>query len=104
MHSDLLRIRLDPAVADSEFMTHQLHYSRDIEYQISMISQGAIMSGINVGKLKTIKVLLPPLRFQEEFRLLIHEIHSGMKMHQRALFNEEALFSSLQDRAFSGEI
>jgi type I restriction enzyme S subunit len=60
MHSDLLRLRVNPETCDPIFLTHQLHYSRDVEGQLALISGGAVMPGINVTRLKNLEVLLPP--------------------------------------------
>lgn len=52
MHSDLLRLRVDATRCEPSFLVHQLHHSPDVERQLSLISGGAIMLGINVGRLK----------------------------------------------------
>ena len=54
MHSDLLRIRLDETRCLTSFAAYQLHHSTDIKRQIDLISGGAIMAGINVGRLKEV--------------------------------------------------
>lgn len=104
MHSDLLRVRLNREVADPEFISDQLHWSPDIEHQISLISSGAIMQGINVGKLKQISVLRPPIEIQMDYKAkksaLRGHVATAVK-HMEAL---DALFASLQHRAFRGEL
>lgn len=70
MHSDLLRIRLDETRCLPSFAAYQLHHSTDIKRQIDLISGGAIMAGINVGRLKEVKIVLPSLGIQKEFESL----------------------------------
>jgi type I restriction enzyme S subunit len=70
MHSDLLRIRLDETRCLPSFAAYQLHHSTDIKRQIDLISGGAIMAGINVGRLKEVKIVLPGLDIQKEFESL----------------------------------
>jgi type I restriction enzyme S subunit len=70
MHSDLLRIRLDETRCLPSFAAYQLHHSTDIKRQIDLISGGAIMAGINVGRLKEVKIVLPSLDIQKEFESL----------------------------------
>ena len=70
MHSDLLRIRLDETRCLPNFAAYQLHHSTDIKRQIDLISGGAIMAGINVGRLKEVKIVLPGLDIQKEFESL----------------------------------
>lgn len=104
MHSDLLRMRLDPTKATAQFISDQLHFSRDVEWQIDLISGGAIMQGINVGKLKKIKVLLPPLELQGDYMRRINEGRSEASRMMHYLHNSNSLFTSLQHRAFTGQL
>lgn len=67
IHSDVLRIRPNTKVVNPVFLMSQLHYSPIVETQIGIVSNGAIMAGINVTKLKTISVHLPPLDLQTRF-------------------------------------
>lgn len=65
IHSDVLRIRVDNKRCNPLFMMCQLHFSRAIEPQIAAVSNGAVMAGINVTKLKSIVVHVPPIEFQK---------------------------------------
>lgn len=67
IHSDVLRIRVDNKRCNSLFMMCQLHFSRAIEPQIAAVSNGAVMAGINVTKLKSIVVHVPPIELQNKF-------------------------------------
>jgi type I restriction enzyme S subunit len=104
MHSDLLRVRVDRRKCDPEFLSDQLHFSRDVQHQIALISGGAIMQGINVGKLKAIRVLCPPKPLQDEYMERVRAVGSRRReaiQHQAGM---EKLFASLQHRAFRGEL
>lgn len=74
IHSDVLRIRVDRARVLPLFMMYQLRYSRAVQYQIESVSSGAIMAGINVGKLKNIIVYVPPIQLQEQFTTFVEQI------------------------------
>ncbi len=74
IHSDVLRIRVDDRRVVPEFMMRQLHYSRDVQHQIDIVSSGAIMAGINVTKLKQIFVYLPPKGLQDEFAAFVAQV------------------------------
>lgn len=102
MHSDLLRVRIDRSKATSHFIADQLHFSRDVEWQIELISGGAIMQGINVGKLKKIRVLLPPMELQRAYREKIDAANAQAAMFKNQLTHINTLFASLQHRAFQG--
>jgi len=104
MHSDLLRLRVSPRLCHSAFLSHQLHYSQDVAWQMSLISGGAVMPGINVSRLKSLLVLLPPLPLQQTFATRIQAIEALKATHRTALVQLDALFASLQQRAFAGEL
>jgi type I restriction enzyme S subunit len=101
MHSDLLRIRLKAGAVSSVFLNHQLHYSSRIKRQIDLISGGAVMAGINVGMLKSIRIQLPPMELQQHFSWLVSK-HERLRAIQReALHQAEHLFQTLLHQAFS---
>jgi type I restriction enzyme, S subunit len=104
MHSDLLRLRINYQVCNPIFLSHQLHYSRDVAQQIELISGGAIMPGINVTNLKSLEVLTPPHPLQQEFAQRIEAIEHQKSQHRESLAQLDKLFASLQHRAFRGEL
>jgi type I restriction enzyme S subunit len=104
MHSDLLRVRLNKEIVLPQFMAAQLRFDPAIKHQISLISGGAIMAGINVGKLKSIRVLVPPIELQKEFVAVITQAKCLGTTQLRDLDLQEAIFCSLQSRAFSGRL
>lgn len=103
MHSDLLRIRLS-SQQNTDFMAEQLRTSSDVLRQLGLISGGAIMPGVNVGKLKAIKVLCPPIALQRAFADKISRLNSLAANNEAHLSHLDSLFASLQHRAFNGEL
>ncbi len=71
--SDVLRIRIDQTRLLPRFMQYQLHHSDQVRQQILKVSNGAVMAGINVTKLKAIKVFIPPMELQETFVELVKQ-------------------------------
>lgn len=104
MHSDLLRIRTDPNRCSSVFLSHQLQHSKDVERQLSLISGGAVMPGINVTKLKSLHVLYPSLQLQLDFVSRLSKISEVRAKIEGAREHLGTFFSSLQHRAFRGEL
>ena len=104
MHSDLLRLRVMRERAEPDFIAHQLHHSRDVERQIALISGGAIMPGINVTKLKNLKVVVPPVSLQREFTNRLVAVEQLKASHESAVKEVDSLFASLQHRAFRGAL
>lgn len=67
-------------------------------------AKGAIMSGLNMGLIKSLPVLLPPLERQRLFASRCQAIHELRSPHVAALTELDLLFASLQHRAFRGEL
>lgn len=65
-------------------------------------TRGAIMGGLNMGIIKETPIPVPPLLQQEDFINKIKNIEAIKK--QLFLGHETALFTSLQSRAFRGEL
>jgi type I restriction enzyme S subunit len=101
MHSDLLRIRIDEEKCNEYFLSWQLTLSWDVEHQISMISGGAIMEGINVGKLKSITVILPPLPEQQQFAKFVRRVESLRRRQTESARQGEELFQALLAKSFT---
>jgi type I restriction enzyme S subunit len=104
MHSDLLRVRVASSLCNPVFLSHQLHFCREVQRQIAVISGGAIMPGINVTKLKKVEVFVPPLEMQNEFARKVWDVLALTGKSQSSLNTLDALFSSLQAMAFQGKL
>ena len=104
MHSDLLRIRIDTTRSLPICLTSQLTLSRDVERQIAQISHGAVMAGINVTKLKSIEVLVPPMPLQHKFARLVERHARTYDRQVQAGQEAEGFFNSLVQRAFRGQL
>jgi type I restriction enzyme, S subunit len=104
MHSDLLRIRTNPARCNALFLCHQLQHSRDVGRQLALISGGAIMPGINVSKLKSLVVQAPPAQLQSQFAEAIEKHAKVRSTGQLVATKLDDAFASLQHRAFRGEL
>ena len=74
IHSDVVRLRVDDAICNSIYLMNQLHINQKVETQISNVSSGAIMAGINVTKMKDIIVYNPPLSLQNDFAAFVQQI------------------------------
>ena len=71
---------------------------------LEQTSKGAIMSGLNMGLIKAMPICLPPLALQQVFATRIQAIESLKATHRAALAESDALFASLQHRAFAGQL
>ncbi|OWV18662.1 hypothetical protein B7990_05145 [Fibrobacter sp. UWB4] len=100
IHSDVLRLRLDYDKANSIFMMYQLHLSDSIKHQIQLVSSGAIMPGINVTKLKNIKVQVPPLALQQSFAEKIQSIEKQKETIRASIADTQKLLDYTMDKYF----
>ena len=71
---------------------------------LEQTAKGAIMSGLNMGIIKAMPIALPPLPLQQTFATRITSIEALKATHRRALAALDALFASLQQRAFGGAL
>lgn len=104
MHSDLLRIRVDRKKALPCFLAFQLQLSPTVINQISTISGGAVMAGINVSRLKSLLVHVPPLEKQVQFEQNVHEIQRLLERLRNTKVRISSLFDVLLHRAFTGDL
>lgn len=100
IHSDVLRIRLDFKRVNPVFIMCQLHYSRDVQRQIDLVSSGAIMAGINVTKLKQILIRIPPFQLQEQFAAFVAQIDKSRLAVKKVLEKAETLKKALMQKYF----
>jgi type I restriction enzyme S subunit len=77
-----------------------------LRYEISRRATGTSGSMKNISQAKTlgIQTILPPLPLQQEFAHRIEAIEQLKTTHRGSLAQLDALFASLQHRAFRGEL
>ncbi len=71
---------------------------------LSQTAKGAIMSGLNMGIIKQMPFPLAPLPLQREFARRVSAVEKLKAAQRAALAELDALFASLQHRAFRGEL
>lgn len=88
--SDVLRIRVNVNYLLPKFMQYQLHHSERVKRQIELVSNGVVMAGINVTKLKNIMVYIPPMDFQKEFVKLVDKAEKAKTALQNTITSLQA--------------
>ena len=71
--SDVVRIRVNKEKILPRFLVYQLHNSPQIRKQILEVSDGTVMAGINVTKMKGIIVYCPHIGSQQTFSVLLEQ-------------------------------
>jgi len=77
-----------------------------VRKEISKLSSGSggSMKNISKGKLKTLPVVLPPLKLQKKFELIYMNLREQIGCNKQQLILSEQAFSSLMQKAFNGEL
>ena len=104
MHSDLLRVRVDNKLVLPIFLSYQFKLNLNIVRQISKISGGAVMPGINVSKLKSISLVIPPLHLQQRFACIVRQMEMLRLQFNQSKKEADDLFNDLMQKAFKGEL
>lgn len=71
---------------------------------LSRSAKGAIMAGLNMEIIKAMPVALPPIELQREFTRRAAAVEGAKTKQHASLAELDALFASLQHRAFRGEL
>lgn len=97
----LATITLDRRQAEPEFVSQALFRHPAALQQIVSANRGAIMSGLNLGLIRGLRLPLPPIALQQQFTALTQQVRA---LAERMTTNaaSEDLFNSLVARAFSG--
>jgi type I restriction enzyme, S subunit len=102
MHSDILRIRIDEDRVNPYFLSYQFKYNEVLQWQISRVSPGVVMAGINVSRLKKIEVVLPEKKLQDKFHIILKQTELLKKRFEEKKLNE--LYLSIVQKVFNGQL
>ena len=75
-----------------------------IQAAFGQMAHGGTMGILNVGLLKQLDVILPPLKLQREFAIRLDANNKLEKSLQLSLISTDTLFDSLLQRAFKGGV
>jgi type I restriction enzyme S subunit len=102
--SNMMRFRIDPTRLVPGYLIEFLQ-TPFIKSQIRTRTKDAVnQSSINQQDVKSFRVNVPPLSLQQEFVHAIVELDALKTSHLASLEQLNTLFSSLQYRAFRGEL
>jgi type I restriction enzyme S subunit len=96
----LATITLERSQAEPEFVSQALFRHPEALRQIAAANRGAIMSGLNLGLIKSLCVPVPPLERQREFAKATARIRAMTGQLETAQATTHTLFGSLVARAF----
>lgn len=99
----LVQLTPDSKRISSEFLLQVLLYDLD-PIRISTLLVGSTSKHINVKDLRALKVYIPPHDSQKKFSMLSKYINEQKIALKKSLVKLDDLFTSLQQRAFSGNL
>jgi type I restriction enzyme S subunit len=96
---NLMAITPKPADLDLSYL-----YQWFAEFDLSAITSGSSVPQLNKQDLRPIPIVIPPIGAQREFALLRARIGEIGESHRSQITQLDTLFSSLQQRAFAGQL
>jgi type I restriction enzyme, S subunit len=97
-------LRTDPNRISPMFLAFFLSLSTGGQRQIAKYQYGQTKPGLNFEQIKRFQIPLPSINLQQEFVQRVEAIEKLKTTHQKSLTELDALFASLQHRAFRGEL
>jgi type I restriction enzyme, S subunit len=101
-HVAILRInceRIDP-----NFLSRFLSFDLGGQRQIAKAQYGQTKPGLNFEQIRGFQIPMPPIELQHEFTNRVGIVENLKSNYQASLSELDALFASLQHRAFRGEL
>lgn len=102
----IFRLRLTPSAPVHPLFLWQLMVEPHQRRKIQNLAGGAAgsMPNISKAKLKAVELICPPLELQRRFATIIESVEQQKARMRSHLDELDALFASLQHRAFNGEL
>lgn len=100
----VFRVRLAADSMTPEFLSHLLASQRGKRYFLRMAKQTTGIASINMTQLRAFPLLEPPRAAQDEFLSTISSVQAARASADRSAEQLDALFASLQQLAFRGEL
>lgn len=100
----LFRVRPNPNKCLSGFLASTITWSGTFLTQLERLAHGAIMAGLKTADLKEVRFLVPPVDLQKQYLKIVAKTEELLENQKKRLMSDDALFNSLLQRAFRGEL
>jgi type I restriction enzyme S subunit len=97
-------LRIDESRMSPSFLSFFLSLKQGGQAQIQRMQYGQTKPGLNFEQIQRFQILIPPIVLQQEFALRLAAVEKLRAAHRASLAQLDALFASIQHRAFSGEL
>jgi type I restriction enzyme, S subunit len=101
--ADCIQARPNDSLVNSEYLCALINQPSTEKMAHDLI-MGQTRLRISMGRLRGLEIPIPPLSLQQQFAQRIASIEALKATHREALTQLDALFASLQHRAFRGEL
>jgi type I restriction enzyme S subunit len=102
--SHLMRLRLDEQKAEPHYVRAFLKSPGGRKRFMRVTRRSAVQFNINTKEMGNLRIPVPPIEHQRKFRAAVAAIEKLRQTHQSHAKELDALFASLQHRAFRGEL
>ncbi|SEE39336.1 type I restriction enzyme, S subunit [Rhizobiales bacterium GAS191] len=100
----VFRVRLTSPDLSPVFLNWLVGSERGKRYFLSAAKQTTGIASINMKQLRDFPLLIPPLKLQRAFAVRVADVDKLKAQHRAHLAKLDALFASLQHRAFRGDL
>jgi type I restriction enzyme S subunit len=97
-------LRVHSQHLNPQFLSFFLSLATGGQRQIAKAQYGQTKPGLNFEQIRRFQVPVPPMEMQTRFAVRIAEVERLKDAYRASLTNIDALFASLQHRAFRGEL
>lgn len=101
--ADCVQLRPNTKIVNAHYVCALLNHP-STERMAQDLVLGQTRLRISMGRLRGLKIPVPPIGLQEEFANCIAAVETLKATHYAAIGEVDALFASLQHRAFHGEL
>ncbi|QDV40663.1 EcoKI restriction-modification system protein HsdS [Stieleria neptunia] len=103
LHNQRLGLVNLKANADRNFVFELLN-TKAVRLAIQSSSTGTKVKHTSPSKITAVRVPIPPVNLQQRFALIVNELEDLKNIQRSGLTKHDMLFSSLQHRAFRGQL
>ncbi|MGI8431064.1 MAG: restriction endonuclease subunit S [Chthoniobacterales bacterium] len=100
----IFRVRLTSPDLDPLFLNWLVGSQRGKKYFLRSAKQTTGIASINMTQLRGFPLLAPPIKLQREFARRVTAVERMKTAHRASMAELDALFATLQHRAFRGEL
>jgi type I restriction enzyme, S subunit len=92
---------IDSRLAETAFVYFAILIGRE---HFRRLQRGVRQKNLNRSMVRELRIPIPPLPLQHDFARRVHAVEKLRTAHRASLAELDALFASLQHRAFRGEL